>query len=335
MFRSFPPNGFAILATVAGLAWALGGTNAAAQMAMQGHNHAGHAMSQHGTGHAADAVPASAAQKAPHGGQVSKTARHTVEVVYQPKETRVYLYDLTGAPRSARGIPGQLAMQVRGNDKVYRFPLAYVATQTGSKDQDYLAATVDVGRIRDGEMTVTFELTGLPQEPEAQTRFTQTFALSRPRLLVTVAQLTQADQAGIARQKVCPVTGGKLGAMGTPVKLPVGDQPIYLCCRGCVAKIQANPELYLQKVTAAQGQTASQSAARQITVSTATAADQAGIARQKVCPVTGGKLGGMGAPVKLLVGDQPIYLCCRGCVRKVQENPERYLAKVAPPRRQR
>ena len=41
------------------------------------------------------------------------------------------------------------------------------------------------------------------------------------------------------------------------------------------------------------------------------------IARQKVCPVMDGPLGGMGNPIKVMVGDKPIFLCCRGCIRKL------------------
>jgi hypothetical protein len=57
--------------------------------------------------------------------------------------------------------------------------------------------------------------------------------------------------------------------------------------------------------------------------------DKAAVARQEVCPVTGAKLGSMGAPIKVLVGDQPLYLCCKGCLGKVQRDPETYLAKAA------
>lgn len=254
MSKTLTPNGFALLATLAGLAWGLGGTSAAAQMAMQGHAHAGHAMSGHGTGGAADTTAPSEAQRAPHGGQVSRTARHVIEVVYQPQQTCVYLYGPAGEPVSARGVQGELAMRVRGNEKVYRFPLGYVAAQAGSKDQDHLAAAVDVSRIRDGDMTVAFELMSLAQEPEGQARFTQTFALSRPRPRVTVVPLTEADRAAIARQQVCPVSGSRLGAMGAPVKVLVGDQPLYLCCRGCLGKVQANPDHYLAEAARPRGQ---------------------------------------------------------------------------------
>jgi len=96
-------------------------------------------------------------------------------------------------------------------------------------------------------MSVAFELTNLPSRDLPGTRFSQTFALSK--VPVTVAPLNESDRAGIARQKVRVVTGGKLGGMGTPVKVLLGDQPIYLCCKGCLGKVQKNPATCLPKST--------------------------------------------------------------------------------------
>lgn len=63
--------------------------------------------------------------------------------------------------------------------------------------------------------------------------------------------------------------------------------------------------------------------------------DRAGIAHQQVCPVTGASLGSMGDPIKVLVDGQPLYLCCQGCVAKVKNAPETYLAKVGQLRESR
>jgi hypothetical protein len=65
-----------------------------------------------------------------------------------------------------------------------------------------------------------------------------------PVLLVAT---TVDDRAGIARQKVCPVTKAKLGEMGDPIKVVIDGKPLYLCCRGCAAKVQGHPEEYLPK----------------------------------------------------------------------------------------
>lgn len=62
---------------------------------------------------------------------------------------------------------------------------------------------------------------------------------------------TQSPYGG---QKTCPVTGEPLGSMGTPIPVTVNGQTIYVCCRGCVAKVQRDPDGYLRKVQAERGQ---------------------------------------------------------------------------------
>ncbi len=59
------------------------------------------------------------------------------------------------------------------------------------------------------------------------------------------------------------------------------------------------------------------------------------IASQGYCPVmTDTKLGEMGDPVKVMVTgkdgvEQPVFVCCKGCKRKVLADPDRMLATVA------
>ena len=322
MYHSITKISHAVAVTAAWVALLGGQTATSAWAQHAGHDHAGH-------DHSGGTARAPAAPQAPHGGQISKTAFGNLEAVYQPRETRVYLYDPSMRPVGARGVQGRAVMQVRGHAQPFRFELKYVAPPAASPQQDYLVAVADVSRVRDGDMTVTFQLTNLPDPRQPQATFTQTFALSKIAPRVTVAAVTQADRAAIARQKVCVVSGGKLGSMGAPIKVLIGDRAVYLCCKGCIGKIQKNPEAYLPKATAPGPRPNATAPAAQITVATATAADQAAIARQQVCVVSSGKLGSMGVPVKVLIGDRAVFLCCKGCVAKVQKNPAAYLAKAA------
>jgi hypothetical protein len=51
---------------------------------------------------------------------------------------------------------------------------------------------------------------------------------------------------------------------------------------------------------------------------------------QKYCAVTpDSRLGEMGAPIKIVVKGQPVFLCCKGCKRKALADPDATLAKVA------
>lgn len=40
------------------------------------------------------------------------------------------------------------------------------------------------------------------------------------------------------------------------------------------------------------------------------------------------RLGEMGPPVKVMVKDQPVFLCCGGCKKKALADPDKTLAKV-------
>ncbi|HWE40276.1 MAG TPA: efflux RND transporter periplasmic adaptor subunit [Isosphaeraceae bacterium] len=55
------------------------------------------------------------------------------------------------------------------------------------------------------------------------------------------------------------------------------------------------------------------------------------VEEQEVCPVTGAKLGSMGAPVPVEVQGSRLWTCCKACPPKVQAEPARYIAKVSMP----
>lgn len=173
--------------------------------------------------------------------------------------------------------------------------------------------------------------------------------------------LTDAEHLQIAVQKICPVTGEELGSMGEPLKVKVGEQVAFLCCKGCqgkesnaehwktiqarmakaqgicpimekpvdatmkstvvngqqvfvccppcIAKIQADVEGSLKKVNA--------SYVSFVTKERQEKSDQLHATAQGICPVTGNKLGSMGAPIKVKVGEEEVaFLCCKGCVGK-------------------
>ena len=49
--------------------------------------------------------------------------------------------------------------------------------------------------------------------------------------------------------------------------------------------------------------------------------------KQNFCPVSGEALGKMGAPLKMEVKGQTVFLCCAGCKDKLLADPDEYLAK--------
>lgn len=56
--------------------------------------------------------------------------------------------------------------------------------------------------------------------------------------------------------------------------------------------------------------------------------DAASAERQHFCLVSGEMLGTMGAPKKIEVNGQHVWICCDGCEDKLLANPDEYLAKL-------
>ena len=46
------------------------------------------------------------------------------------------------------------------------------------------------------------------------------------------------------------------------------------------------------------------------------------------CPVSGEKLGEMGKPYVFVYKDQEVKLCCTGCKKDFDKNPEKYMKKI-------
>ncbi len=65
------------------------------------------------------------------------------------------------------------------------------------------------------------------------------------------------------------------------------------------------------------------------TLASLPAEDRASAMKQEFCPVGGETLGTMGAPKKIDVNGQAVWICCDGCKDKLLADPEKYLAKIA------
>ncbi len=56
--------------------------------------------------------------------------------------------------------------------------------------------------------------------------------------------------------------------------------------------------------------------------------DRVSAIKQHFCPVSGEMLGSMGAPKKIDVDGQAVWICCDGCKDKLLADPDKYLAKL-------
>ena len=145
----------------------------------------------------------------------------------------------------------------------------------------------------------------------------------------SLAELSEEDRELAEAQGFCPVmVKNRLGIMGTPTKVMVKDQPVFLCCKGCNRRAIANPD----KTLAAVEKLKIKVAEAEISASLAKLSreDRALATAQGYCPVMkDSRLGSMGPPLKVMVNDQPVFLCCKGCQRRALANPAKTLAIVA------
>ncbi len=63
-----------------------------------------------------------------------------------------------------------------------------------------------------------------------------------------LAELSEADRKAAMQQHICPVTEEMLGSMGTPIKVSLENQDVWVCCKGCVKKVTESPKKYLEKL---------------------------------------------------------------------------------------
>ncbi|QDV82146.1 hypothetical protein [Stieleria magnilauensis] len=256
------------------------------------HDHAGHNHPMTGRTQAREV-----AQAGPHGGSLKQTGNLQIETMVSQGGLKMFIYDRAGQPVSVDRGRGAVSVRVEGNAKRYRYDLL-------PDGKGALTAPVNLSQLAGRQIDVDIQLVGITAS-----------TVSFNEVATVPASEQQLAAAAIARQKICPVSGKPLGSMGDPLAVDVNGQKLYVCCAGCVNAVESDPTKY------AAGRP-------QITVTTATQADAAGIAAQRVCPVMDEPLGSMGTPIKVMVSDKPIYLCCKGCIKKIQAEPAKYLAMV-------
>lgn len=108
----------------------------------------------------------------------------------------------------------------------------------------------------------------------------------------------------------CPISGAKLGSMGEPINVIEGNRLVRLCCAGCTHTFEKDPVRTIQKLDEAVMEA------------------QAGLYENGHCPVSGEALGSMGEPKKVVAGNRLVVLCCSGCVRSFEKNPQKFLSNL-------
>ncbi len=76
-----------------------------------------------------------------------------------------------------------------------------------------------------------------------------------PEIVEALASLNKEDRTLVDSQKYCAVMTDKLlGSMGTPLKVEVNGEPVFLCCKGCKTKALRDAEATLATVAKLRGE---------------------------------------------------------------------------------
>jgi membrane fusion protein, copper/silver efflux system len=208
-------------------------------------------------------------------------------------------------------------------------------------------------RLNPAAGSVYFGGSGSKSGPSSVTTVRPSTPEDEPAKLASVlAKLPETDRRVVDAQRFCPILEqNRLGSMGTPVKVTINGEAVFLCCDGCKKSALANPEKTLAKVAeleqatqdspppaAAMTQgTADAEAEIQAELAKLSESDRKAAIKQRFCVVLGdSRLGSMGAPEKLTIDGKTVFVCCDGCKEEALADPQRTLAKwtalqAAPP----
>lgn len=178
-----------------------------------------------------------------HGGVEAKTERHHFEAVFTKQGVALYVYDASHKPVDASSLKATATFyHPNAPDKAwFSRDLAAVQAKPG-QPSDSLTLPIDLSKAPEKGLKASFQVSGFDDasEREANVSVPVSFAGA---LVVTAS--TAADAQAIAQLKLCPVSREELGSMGTPLKVARDGQATYLCCKGCLKKVQAEPDKFL------------------------------------------------------------------------------------------
>ena len=106
------------------------------------------------------------------------------------------------------------------------------------------------------------------------------------------------------------VGDGVYDSMNLHRAVEAGGRTFKLCCKGCVKKVKKSPETFVKKLDAA------------------VIAQQSKNYPLKTCPISKQKLGAKGKPIEIVLDNQLVKLCCKGCVKKAGKNKAEIVAKI-------
>lgn len=178
-----------------------------------------------------------------HGGKVAMTKEYHFEAVFAKDGLKVYPRDHGDQPIDASRLTGTATFYHPNSPKPwFERKLAPAPASPGSTPSS-IAAAVDLGKVPASGAKVEFKVEGLPDPAETKASFTVPFALAATGE-IAVAKATEADAKAVSALGTCPVSKEDLTSMGGPLKVTRDGKSTFVCCKGCLKELQANPEKY-------------------------------------------------------------------------------------------
>jgi Cu(I)/Ag(I) efflux system membrane fusion protein len=197
-------------------------------------------------------------------------------------------------------------------------------------------------RLSAGAASTYFGASNAPQSEHRSAAVQARPSMTRDvdsKVQAALAKLDAADRRLAEAQKVCPVLGTRLGAMGVPVAVTLGGEKVFLCCKSCIKDARADEKGTLAKVAELKGgKTVSRpdppapadlETRVKASLAQLSAEDRRLAEAQGFCPIQQRvRLGKMGVPVAVTIKGRKVFLCCEGCRDEALENPDQTLAQV-------
>jgi hypothetical protein len=193
--------------------------------------------------------PQQASALTPHSGQYLATKANLYELVLTMSQARIYVYDKSLKPQTARNLHVQMSFLAPDEKERRQIPFEYIGTAQGS-DQDYVAASFNFTLFQKKSIPLKIEFSELPDHSQTSASFSPVFSTDKVRPYVAQVLLTEADRVGIAHQQACPVCGSQLGSKGLVHKALIAEYPLYVCSKECLTAVRQTPAKYAPQAAA-------------------------------------------------------------------------------------
>jgi len=178
-----------------------------------------------------------------HGGKVAMTKEYHFEVVFAKDGLKIYPRTHEDQPIDASRLTGTATFHHPNSPKPwFERKLAPTAASPGSAPTS-IGIAIDLGKVPASGAKVEFKVEGLPEPAETVATFTVPFAVASSGEIV-VAKTTEADAEAVAALKTCPVSKEDLDSMGGPLKITRAGKSTFICCKGCLKELQADPDAF-------------------------------------------------------------------------------------------